>query len=58
MEDKESMSGKLMHYAGRVILSIPLDEYKTDMEEAFLAGRSGGDSFEMFYKTWGESGHA
>ena len=45
-------------YAGRVILSIPLDEYKTDMEEAFLAGRSGGDSFEMFYKTWGDSNDA
>ena len=42
-------------YAGRVILSIPLDEYKTDMEEAFVAGRSGGDSFETF---WGDSGHA
>lgn len=41
--------------AGRVILSIPLDEYKTDMEEAFVAGRRGGDSFETF---WGESDHA
>ena len=53
MDDKE-----VEMYAGRVILNIGLDEYKTDMEEAFLAGRSGGASFETFYKTWGDSNDA
>ena len=53
MDDKE-----VEMYAGRVILNIGLDEYKTDMEEAFLAGRGSADSFETFYKTWGDSNNA
>ena len=53
MDDKEREM-----YAGRVILSISIDEYRTDMEEAFLAGRSGGGSFETFYETWGDADHA
>ena len=45
-------------YKGTLYLNMSHDEYKKDIEEAFLAGRGSSDSFDKFYETRGDADHA